>query len=112
MSSVSLVRNCDCVMLIVANRSGCDVVPRGPDYPKCLNPEDYDSQAVKKFQEGTRRQRSRSPRTQTCLAGVHISLVLLHIGVVFSWAPTNSFSVFCLTYFTLRLLEPPTLNRE
>jgi hypothetical protein len=98
-------------MLIVANRSGC-CPARNPDYPKSLNPEEYDSRLVKKFQEVGSQVKLAFTTDADLYGGAQIPLVLFHIGVVFSFSSTNAFPVFCLTDFKARLPESTTRKRK
>src|SRR5882762_2258794 len=98
MSSASLVRNCDCVMLIVANRSGSDVAPRGIQTTRSHSiPRSLIPGWSKSFRKGLADQ-AHSHRRHCRVQPVADPFVLFHIGSFFVVArPT------CFLFFASRL---------
>src|ERR1700720_541612 len=107
MSSASLVRDCDCVMLIVADRSECDAAPRGSDYRSHSFPRSLIPRWSKSFGKGLPEQ-ARDHRRHSPSHGTHISCVLYDIRVSFFSLVDQSLPLFCLTNVKTRLLEALT----
>src|SRR6266852_4998258 len=95
MSSASLVRKWDCVMLIVANRSGSDVAPRGIQTTRRHSMQrSLIPRWSKSFRKGPADQ-ARVHRRHSCRTWCTSPFVLLDIGVVFFLvAPPTHFLFF------------------